>query len=145
MLKSLLSLYFLPKFIEDTYACIPTKGVHQAVHKLRKYTYNMSKKNNDFYFLKCDVSKFFNSIDKETLYKIMERYVKDKYFLEHTKLLIYSDNSPIGNPIGNYTSQYFANIYMNKLDHYVKEELKIKYYVRYMDDFANVQKTKKVE
>ncbi len=133
---------FLPKFIEDTYACIPTKGVHQAVHKLRKYTYIMSKKNSDFYFLKCDISKFFNTIHKETLYKIMERYVKDKYFLNHTKLLIYSDDSPIGIPIGNYTSQYFANIYLNMLDHYIKENLNVKYYVRYMDDFAMVLNSK---
>lgn len=133
---------FLPKFIEDTYACIPSRGVHQAVQKLKKYTYNMSKKNKDFYFLKCDISKFFNNIDKETLYKIIERYVKDKYFLEHTKLLIYSDELPVGIPIGNYTSQYFANIYLNTLDHYVKEELKVKYYVRYMDDFAFVLNSK---
>lgn len=52
------------------------------------------------------------------------------------KMLIYHDNNPVGIPIGNYTSQYFANIYLNTLDHYVKEELKIKYYVRYMDDFV---------
>lgn len=134
---------FLPKFIEDTYACIPTRGVHSAVNKLRKYAHNMSRTNKEFYFLKCDVSKFFNSIDKEILYKIIERYVKDKYFLEHTKLLIYSDNSPKGIPIGNYTSQYFANIYLNELDHYIKDKLKLKYYTRYMDDFVILVGSKK--
>lgn len=133
---------FLPKFIEDSYACIHKKGVHKAVCKLKKYAYNMNKINPNFYFLKCDISKFFNSINKHILYKIIERYIKDKYFLEHTKLLIYSDNEPTGIPIGNYTSQYFANIYLNKLDHYIKENLKIKYYVRYMDDFALVLNSK---
>ncbi len=133
---------FLPKFISDSYACIPTRGVHQAVHKLRQYAYNMSKKNKDFYFLKCDISKFFNNIDREVLYKIVKRYIKDKYFLEYTKLLIYSDKELAGIPIGNYTSQYFANIYLNMFDHYVKEVLKVKYYIRYMDDFAFVLNSK---
>ena len=133
---------FLPKFIEDTYACIPTKGVHHAVKKLKKYAYNKSKLNKEYYYLKCDISKYFNSIDKDILYKIIERYVKDKNFLQLTKLLIYSDESPRGIPIGNYTSQYYANIYLNVLDHYVKEELGIKYYVRYMDDFAIILDTK---
>ncbi len=133
---------FLPKFISDSYACIPSRGVHQAVHKLRQYTYNMSKKNKDFYFLKCDIAKFFNSIDKDILYTIIKRYVKDKYFLEYTRLLIYSDEGLAGIPIGNYTSQYFANIYLNTFDHYVKEVLKVKYYVRYMDDFAFILNSK---
>ena len=133
---------FLPKFIETTYACIPTRGVHQAVRKLKQYAYNMAKTNKDFYYLKCDISKFFNSIDKDILLKIIERQVKDKDFLHLTKLLIYCDDSEKGIPIGNYTSQYFANIYLNVLDHYVKENLHVKYYVRYMDDFAMILNTK---
>ncbi len=133
---------FLPKFIEDTYACIPTRGVHQAVKKLRKYAYNKNKENKDFYYLKCDISKFFNSIHRDTLYEIIQRYVKDSDFLKITKLLIYCDDGLIGIPIGNYTSQYFANIYLNILDHYVKEKLHIKYYVRYMDDFAIILDSK---
>lgn len=133
---------FLPKFIQDSYACIPTRGVHQAVHKVRKYTHNMSLKNEDFYFLKCDISKFFYSINKKVLYEIIEKYIKDKYFLDFTKLLIYNDDLEVGIPIGNYTSQYFANIYLNTLDHYIKEELKVKYYVRYMDDFVLILNSK---
>lgn len=133
---------FVPKFIEDTYACIEGKGVHKGVKKLNKYMYEYSKKNKDFYILKCDVSKFFYSINKQILFNIIERYVKDKAFLKLTKILIYSDNNTIEIPIGNYTSQYFANIYLNKLDHYVKEQLKVKYYVRYMDDFILLLKDK---
>lgn len=95
------------------------------------------KENKNFYILKCDIQKFFYSINKEVLYKIIEKKYKDKHFLDFTKKLIFH-NVPTGNvgiPIGNYTSQYFANIYMDKLDHYIKEVLKVKYYVRYMDDF----------
>lgn len=126
---------FVPKFIVDTYACINDRGVHGGVKKLNRYMYNYSKVNKDFYILKCDISKFFYSINKKKLYQIISRKIKDKYFLNLTKLLICHDNSPVGIPIGNYTSQYFANIYLNELDHFVKEKLKVKYYVRYMDDF----------
>lgn len=126
---------FVSKFIEDTYACLDNRGVHKGVKKLNKYIYNYSKENQDLYILKCDISKFFYSIDKLKLFKIIEKKVKDKQFLELTKKLIYHNNEPVGIPIGNYTSQYFANIYLNELDHFVKEKLEIKYYVRYMDDF----------
>lgn len=68
--------------------------------------------------------------------------VSDQHLLEFTKLLIYDDESPVGIPIGNYTSQYFANIYLNELDHFVKEELRIEFYVRYMDDFILLVPTK---
>ena len=127
---------FVPKFIKDTYACLENRGVHKAVKKLNKYMYEYNKINRDFYVLKCDVSKFFYSINKQRLYEILNRYVKDKAFMKLTKDLIYHDGNEVGIPIGNYTSQYFANIYLNELDHFVKEKLKIKYYVRYMDDFV---------
>ena len=127
---------FVPKFIKDTYACLENRGVHKAVKKLNKYMYEYNKINRDFYVLKCDVSKFFYSINKQRLYEILNRYVKDKAFMKLTKDLIYHDRNEVGIPIGNYTSQYFANIYLNELDHFVKEKLKIKYYVRYMDDFV---------
>lgn len=127
---------FVPKFIQDTYACIEKRGVHKCVKKLYKYMYNYEKENLNFYILKCDVKKFFYSINKQKLYSIIKKYVKDKYFLNLTKELINNNNEKYGIPIGNYTSQYFANIYLNELDHYVKEKLKVKYYVRYMDDFA---------
>ena len=93
------------------------------------------KTNQEYYVLKCDISKFFNSIDKEVLYKIVSRKVKDKNFLNCTKQIIFDGTFKIGIPIGNYTSQFFANIYLNELDHFIKEQLHVKYYVRYMDDF----------
>lgn len=127
---------YIPTFIKDSYACLNNKGVHKAVKTLYKYIYLLYKQNPNMYILKCDVSKFFYSIEKEKLYKLISRKVKDIDFLKLTKKLIYHNNDPVGIPIGNYTSQYFANIYLNLLDHYVKENLHIKYYVRYMDDFV---------
>jgi retron-type reverse transcriptase len=133
---------FLPKFINTTYACIPERGVHMAVDKLLQYMKLEYKNNKNFYILKCDISKFFYSIDKKTLYGIISRYVKDNEFLEFTKRLIFDGTGKVKIPIGNYTSQFFANIYLNELDHFVKEKLKVKYYVRYMDDFIIVLPSK---
>lgn len=127
---------FVPKFVKDTYACLSDRGLHIAVKNLQKYMKKCYLKNNNFYILKCDISKFFNSIDKTILFSIISRKIKDKKFLECTQKIIFDGTYKIGIPIGNYTSQFFANIYMNELDHFVKEVLRIKYYVRYMDDFV---------
>ena len=86
--------------------------------------------------MKCDIKKYFYSIDKNTLFNIMKKYIKDYKLLNLTKVFIYDNKEEKGIPIGNYTSQFFANIYLNELDKYIKEELKVKYYVRYMDDFC---------
>ncbi len=100
----------------------------------------------DFWVLKCDISKFFYSIDPYILFNIMKKYISDKELLNFTKLLIFDKrnvNDTVGIPIGNYSSQFFANIYLNELDQYVKRILKIKYYTRYMDDFIFLLPTKK--
>ena len=74
------------------------------------------------------IKKYFYNIDKNILYKIMNSFVSDKKILWLTKIFIYDDEIDKGIPIGNYTSQYFANIYLSILDRYVKEVLKVKYY-----------------
>lgn len=88
------------------------------------------------------IKKYFYNIDKNILYKIMNSFVSDKKILWLTKIFIYDDEIDKGIPIGNYTSQYFANIYLSILDRYVKEVLKVKYYVRYMDDMVILLSTK---
>ena len=133
---------FVPMFIKDSYACIENRGVHKAVKTISKAIYNEYKKNPNTYILKCDIAKFFYNINKEKLYKIICRKIKDKEVLKLTRLLIYNNEEKVGIPIGNYTSQYFANIYLNIFDHYVKEKLKIKHYVRYMDDMIFVLESK---
>ena len=134
-IKEFIKPYILPRFIYDSYACIDGKGTHKAVDRLQ-YFMNKMKINNNYYVLKCDIRKFFNNIDKDILFHIMKKYISDSKLLLLTSILIFDDNSNKGLAIGNYTSQYFANIYLNELDYFVKYDLKIKYYIRYMDDFV---------
>ncbi len=133
--------YFYPRFISDTYACLDNRGTHKAVSKTQKYMRIMKRLYGNYYVLKCDVKKYFYSIDKIILYDILKSKISDKKLLEFSKKIL-DDGENIGIPIGNFTSQYFANIYLNELDHYIKEVLRVKYYVRYMDDFILLLKTK---
>jgi len=133
--------YFIPRFIKDTYACIPDRGMHKAVDTTQKYMRIMKRKYGEYYILKCDIKKYFYTIDKDILVEILQKHIKDKDLLDFSKLIIY-DEEPIGIPIGNYTSQFFANIYLNELDQYIKHSLHIKYYVRFMDDFVVLCETK---
>ncbi len=97
------------------------------------YTKCKIKYHNDFYILKCDISKFFASIDHDILKKKLERRIKDKDALKIVFDII--DSEPNGLNIGSMTSQALAIFYLNDMDHFIKEKLKIKYFVRYQDDF----------
>lgn len=133
--------YYYPRFINDTYACLDLRGTHKAVESLQIKMRKMQKKHNEYYVLKCDIRKYFYSIDKNILIKILSKKISDKKVLNFAKVIL-NDGVDIGIPIGNYTSQYFANIYLNELDHFVKEELRVKNYIRYMDDFIILVKEK---
>ena len=128
--------YIVKRFIKDTYSCIDNRGTHKAVISLNSYMRKINRLNPNYYVLKADIRKFFYSIDKNILYSIMKKYISDKKLLGLTYNIIFDNNENIGIPIGNYTSQYFANIYLHELDMYIKHELRLKYYVRYMDDFV---------
>ena len=128
--------YIVPRFIKDTYACIDGRGTHHAIDTLQKYMRAMRRKYGTYYIVKCDIKGFFYNIDREVLFKILKRIIRDKKLLALTHKFIYEKSCDTkGLPIGNYTSQYFANIYLNGMDHYLKEKIRLKYYVRYMDDF----------
>lgn len=126
--------FFYPRFIKDTYACLDERGTHKCVSVTQKYMRRIGKKHHEYYVLKCDVKKYFYNIDKNILIDILKRNIKDDKLIEFSKVIL-DDGETIGIPIGNYTSQYYANIYLNELDHFVKEKLRVKYYIRYMDDF----------
>lgn len=98
---------------------------------------------NNYYIIKMDIAKYFQNIDKAILYNILQRKIKDKKLLWLTKEILYSNGAEKGLPIGNYTSQCFANIYLNELDQYAKHYLKLKYYYRYMDDVVVMARNKK--
>lgn len=113
------------------------KGTHSAVNKAQEYMRKCEKEYGHYWILKCDIKKFFYNIQPSILYNILHKYIADPDLLEFTKLLIFDSriDKSVGIPIGNYTSQFFANIYLNEFDQYIKRTLKVKYYIRYMDDF----------
>ena len=145
--KEFIEKIFVPQFISSSYACIKGKGMHKCALDVKKALYSVSKKNKNEYVVKMDVAKFFDNIDRGILLKIIERKVKDKDFLLFTKKLLnsssmYDKKENIGLPIGNFSSQMFGNIYLNEVDKYAKEELKCKYYFRYLDDTCIICKNK---
>ena len=133
---------FLPQFIENTYACIPGRGMHKAAKDLQKAMRECKRVYGEYYILKMDVSKYFPSIDKIILKNIIERKIKDKDILWLIDQTIYGGRNDTGIPIGNLSSQLFANLYYNEADQFIKHKLKIKYYFRYMDDSVILMKDK---
>lgn len=126
--------YFVPQFISTSYACVKNRGMHKASSDVQ-VAMRKSKQNwNNYYILKMDVTKYFQNIDKRILWNILKRKIKDKKLLWLTRQILLSTKGMVGLPLGNYTSQMFANIYLNELDQYAKHQLKCKYYFRYMDD-----------
>ncbi len=143
VVDNFLKEYFIKNFIYHSYACIEGKGMHNAVLAVQKAMKHCNRTWGEYYMLKMDVAKYFQSIDRKILMEILERKIKDPKLLDLINKIVYSDNEEKGLPIGNYTSQTFANIYLNEIDKYIKYELRCKYYFRYMDDSLIIVKTKK--
>ncbi len=116
-------------FIYDSYACRIGKGTHKAINRCQRFV-KASK-----YVLQCDIKKYFPSIDYKILLSIITRKIRDKKVIWLAELIINSMANKTGIPIGNLTSQFFANLYLNELDYFVKFVLVEKHYLRYMDDF----------
>lgn len=129
---------FLETFIYDSYAAIPKKGIHIASKRLSKWL--KYDEENTSYCFKMDIKKFFPNIDHLILKQLLRRKIKDKDVLELLDEII--DSTEDGIPIGNYISQYLANFYITYFDHWAKEELGIKYYMRYMDDIVVLHSSK---
>lgn len=128
--------YFVPQFINTSYAGIEQRGMHKASKDVQKSMKIAKIKWKDYYIVKMDVTKYFHNIDKKILWNILKRKIKDKKLLWLTREILLSTEGMKGLPLGNYTSQMFANIYLNELDQYAKHELKCKDYFRYMDDIV---------
>lgn len=158
------------KFIDQSYACRKGKGAHKAIGDLRRY---MAKASHGFcqnvYYLQIDIQSFFVSLDKEILFSMIRRHTRDPVVLWLARLIIFHEpqknyqakgqlslfdlipahktlfRAPPkkGLPIGNLTSQFFANVYLNELDQFIKHKLKAKYYLRYVDDLVLLSEDKK--
>lgn len=127
--------FFDKTFISDSFSCRKGKGTHRAINKFREYGYIASKNNTKTcWILKCDIKKFFASINQDILVNILEKYILDEDIVKLLKEIILSFE-PDGLPLGNLTSQLFANVYLNELDQFIKHKIKSKYYIRYADDF----------
>lgn len=127
--------YYIPRFSTQSFACIPGRGTHGAVRCTQSHLRRALTIHKTPYIVRCDIHQFFHSIDKYLLFDILTRSIQDPLLLKLLQTVIFTGVPGPGLPIGNYTSQYFANIYLNELDQYIKRQLKIKLYVRYMDDF----------
>ena len=139
---------FEPTFIYDSYACRLGKGQHAALGRLRQFL------RHKRYVLKGDIARYFPSIDHEILLGFLARKIGDPKLLKLLTTIIdhspqnseapgwfpgddlFAPLRPHGLPIGNQTSQFFANVYLNPFDHFIKEHLREKCYLRYVDDFA---------
>ena len=132
--------YFDAKFIDDSYSCRDFKGTHRALDRFRQFVRKVSKNDHrTCWVLKCDVRKFFASVDQATLMEIIERNIFDPDIIHLIGRVVgsfYSTAPGKGLPLGNLTSQLFVNIYMNEFDQFVKHSLKAKHYIRYADDFV---------
>lgn len=133
------------KFYFHSYGSIPGKGAHNAKKYIERWIRCDVK--NTKYVLQMDVKKYFESIDHDILKRKISRIIKDEKFLKILFTII--DVTPKGIPLGFYTSQWLANFFLSDLDYYIKQELKAKYYVRYMDDMvilgSNKRRLHKIE
>jgi hypothetical protein len=149
------------KFIHHSYSCRKDKGAHRAIKDLKKILKQVSQNfSRPAYYLQVDISAFFMSLKKNVLFDLINYHLKNPELLWLIKQIIFHDptknfyqkGNPAlfhlipphkslfrvpknqGLPIGNLTSQFFANVYLNELDQFAKHQLKIKYYLRYVDD-----------
>ena len=137
--------YFEKQFIYDSYSCRIGKGTHRALDRFRVFHVNVSERNTrTCWVLKCDIRKFFASIDHEILKCILKKHIKDTDICNLLFGIINSFHTEKGTglPLGNLTSQLLVNIYMNEFDHFVKYKLKVEHYIRYADDFVVFSRNK---
>lgn len=125
---NILEPIWIKQFTSDVYGNVKDRGIHKAIYKLKE---DLSDNENTRFCLKIDIKKYYPSVNNEILKTILRRKIKDNKLL---KLLDEIIDSAEGIPIGNYLSQYFANLYLSGFDNYVKSNLNIKYYYRYVDD-----------
>jgi len=136
---------FDKRYIYDSYACRTGKGTHKGADRAQRFIRDVEVGYKNAFAFKADISRYFSSID----HAILKELLSDKVKCQRTLTLLFYiiDNSPceargVGIPLGNLTSQLFANIYLHELDVFVKHELKAKRYIRYMDDFVIIHHDK---
>lgn len=117
-------------FIYDSYATRKGKGTHRVIERAARFAGRWD------WCLKTDIEHFFDNVDHDILLKLLSRRIADQDILWLLERIARDSGVPRGLPIGNMTSQFMANVYLDPLDHYLKDELGCKGYIRYMDDFV---------
>jgi len=145
---NVLELIFDKTFIYDSCANRRAKGNLFAIKRFDKFKMKTTNNlNSEAFCLKADIKHYFQEVDNNILLEIIRKKIKDERTIWLIKQIIsnktFSKETPKGMPLGNLTSQFFANIYLNELDYFVKHKLKAKYYIRYVDDFVILHKSKK--
>lgn len=135
-IMNILEPIMVAHFTTDTYSCIKNRGIHKLANKLKE---SIKDIEGTRYCLKLDIKKFYPSIDHDVLKGLLQKKFKDEDLLW---LLFEIIESAPGLPIGNYLSQYLANYYLSNLDHWIKEELRMKHYFRYADDLVLLSNSK---
>ena len=163
LIYNAISEYYYRRFIRDCYACIPGRGTHDGLNRISGFARSVTNNyTRNAFALKVDVANFFNAINRHALQRIIKKDIGDGWCLDLLLKVIWHDprknanfrSSPAlfrkvpkhkslmqselhkGLPIGNLTSQFFANVYLNELDQFVKHKLKCRYYGRYVDDMV---------
>ena len=142
----ILMLIFDQSFIFDSYSSRKNKGVHVARKRFEAFAWKLSQNNTKtVWVLKCDIRKFFDSVSHRKLLELLARKIHCKRTLNLLEKIItsYRGEQGRGIPLGNLTSQLFSNVYMDPFDQFMKRELRIKYYIRYSDDFVVLSRDKK--
>ncbi|HIH15535.1 MAG: RNA-directed DNA polymerase [archaeon GW2011_AR17] len=131
---------FEKSFIYDSYANRKGKGTLKALERFNTFKRKVSKNNTrTCYILKADIKKYFETVDHRVLLALLKRRIHEEKILWLIKIILdnhHTKEKEKGMPLGNLTSQFFANVYLHELDFFVKQKLKAKYYIRYVDDFV---------
>jgi len=155
--------HFYRRFIHDSYACIPEKGTLRAANRVQHFIRSATKNHTQpAWFLKADIANFFVSINKQILDELLMKHITHPWWVWLTRLILHKDprdnvyiksdaallskvpphksllnaTTGFGLPIGNLSSQFFANVYLDALDQYAKHTLKLRHYARYVDDIV---------
>ncbi|MBR9692738.1 hypothetical protein GOV07_02280 [Candidatus Woesearchaeota archaeon] len=151
-LVNILEPIFEPRFINDSYASRKNKGTSTALKRFDCFVRRASSNGHlvvngkdrnhvGVYVLKADIKHYFDNVSHSILVKLISKHIKDEEIIHLIQLILQNhrtNNTGKGMPLGNWTSQFFANIYLNELDQYIKHQLKAKHYLRYVDDFLIV-------
>jgi len=131
------NLYSRKIFIYDSYANRIGKGTLKAIQRFDYFKRKISKNNTkSCYILKADIKHYFENVNHNILINILKSKIVDKRIIALIKTILVNYSNDKGMPLGNFTSQFFANVYLNELDQFIKHEIKAKYYIRYVDDFV---------